>query len=97
MNSDKAPGLDGFSMAFFQACLDAFNANIMGVFREFHACSKFEKSLHATLIALVPKKYGAIDLEDFRLTSLVSGFYKIIAIVLANKLRMVVEKVISKP
>lgn len=97
MNSDKAPGLDGFSMAFFQACLDAFKANIMGVFRDFHACSKLEKSLKATLISLVSKKSGATDLKDFQPTSLVSGFYKIIAIVLANKLRMVVEKIISKP
>jgi hypothetical protein len=34
----------------------------------------------------------AIDLKDFRLVSLVSGVYKIIA----NRLRRVVEKIISK-
>jgi hypothetical protein len=39
----------------------------------------------------------AIDPKDFWPISLMSGVYKIIAKVLANKLRRVVEKVISKP
>jgi hypothetical protein len=41
----------------------------------------------------LPKKSGAVDLKDFRSISLVSGVYKIIAKVLANRLRKVVEKV----
>jgi hypothetical protein len=57
----------------------------------------FEKSLNATFIALIPKKTRAIDLKDFHPISLVSGVYKIIAKVLANRLKRVVEKIISKP
>jgi len=34
----------------------------MGVFQDFHAHSKFVKSLNATFIALIPKKSGALDL-----------------------------------
>jgi hypothetical protein len=48
----------------------------MRVFHEFHASSKFEKSLNATFIALILKKPGAIDVKDFRPISLVSGVYK---------------------
>jgi hypothetical protein len=44
---------------------------------------------------MIPKKSGALDLKDFRPITLVSGVYKIIAKVLANKIRMVMEKVIS--
>jgi hypothetical protein len=57
----------------------------------------FEKSLNATFIALIPKKTGAIDLKDFHPISLASGVYKIIAKVLANRLKRVVKKIISKP
>jgi hypothetical protein len=35
MNRDKAPGPDGFSMAFFQDCWDVIKSDIMGVFQDF--------------------------------------------------------------
>jgi len=38
-----------------------------------------------------------IDLTDFWIISLVSGIYKIIAKVLANRMSHVMEKIISKP
>jgi capsid portal protein len=97
MNRDKASGPDGFSLAFFQDCWDMIKTNIMEVFQDFHTHSKFVKSLNATFIALIPKKPGALKIKDFRHISLVSGVYKIIAKVLANRLKRVVEKVISKP
>jgi hypothetical protein len=43
------------------------------------------------------KKFGAIDIKDFQPISLVSGVYKITTKLLANMLKMVVEKIISKP
>jgi poly(3-hydroxyalkanoate) synthetase len=69
-------------MTFFQTCWDVIKTNIMGVFHDFHACNKFERSLNATFIALIPKESRAIDLKDFRPISLMSGVYKIIAKVL---------------
>jgi hypothetical protein len=96
MNGDKAPGPDGFSMAFFQACWDVMRVDIMKVFDEFHARGLFEKSLNASFISLIQKVPGANSIKDFRPISLVGGFYKIIAEVLANRLKSVLEKVISK-
>jgi hypothetical protein len=43
------------------------------------------------------KKFGAIDIKDFQPIRLVSGVYKITTKLLANMLKMVVEKIISKP
>lgn len=48
---DKAPGLDGFKMIFFQIFWD-----IMGTMQYFHEHQVFEKILNATFVALVPKK-----------------------------------------
>jgi len=97
MNRDKAPGPDGYHLAFFQDCWDVFKADIMGVFTDFHAHSKFVKSLNASFIALIPKSPGATDLANFRPISLVSGIYKIIAKVLANRMCRLLEKIISVP
>ena len=97
MNGDKAPGPDGFSLAFFQACWVILKADLMQVFHQFHEHGTFEKSINATFIALIPKKPGAMEMKDFRPISLISGVYKIVAKVLANRLKLVVGKVVSAP
>jgi hypothetical protein len=69
----------------------------MKVLLDFHAHSYFKKSLNASFITLIPKKAGAIDISDFRPISLLSGVYKIITKVLANRMSSIMEKIISKP
>ncbi|RVX11631.1 hypothetical protein CK203_015892 [Vitis vinifera] len=48
------------------------------------------------LFVLVPKKGGAENLKDFRPISLMESLYKLLAKVLANKIKKVMEKVILK-
>ena len=55
-NEDKALGLDGFIMGFFQKCWRVVESDVMAVFEEFHELCTFEKSLNATFLALIPKK-----------------------------------------
>jgi hypothetical protein len=86
-----------FFYSVLPSMLGGDQTDFMGALHDFHASSKFEKSLNATFIALNSKKPRAIDLKDFNPISLVCGVYKIIAIVLANRLRRVVEKIVSKP
>jgi hypothetical protein len=95
LNGNKAPGPDGFTMAFFQKCWDMLKIDIMDVFAEFHTRGKFEKSFNATFVSLIPKKTGAMDVRDFRPISLVGGIYKIISKVLANRFKSVLSKIIS--
>jgi hypothetical protein len=95
MNGNKAPGPDGFSMAFFQQCWGVLKKDIMAVFSEFHNSHQFERSLNATFISLIPKKADALEVKDFRPISLVGGVYKIISKVLANRLKSVLGKIIS--
>ena len=93
---DKAPGPDGFSMAFWQSSWEFVKEEVMGFCRDFHNHGRFVKSLNATFIVLIPKKRGAEDLRDFRPISLVGGLYKWLTKVLANRLKTVVGKVVSK-
>ena len=69
----------------------------MAVFHHFHVTGEFEKSLNATFIALIPKKDAAVEIKDFRPISLVGGGYKILAKVLASRLRLVLGEIISAP
>ena len=67
----------------------------MEMFKEFHEQSSFFKSLNTTFLVLIPKKEGAEYLGDFRPISLLGGLYKLLAKVLANRLKKVIGKVVS--
>jgi len=66
----------------------------MGLFSEFHSKGVFEKSLNATFICLIPKVGRANDINKFRPISLVGSVHKILAKVLASRLR-VVDKAVN--
>ncbi|KAL6314020.1 hypothetical protein AAG906_011754 [Vitis piasezkii] len=95
MNGDKAPGPDGFTMAFWQSSWEFVKEEILEMFKEFHEQGSFLKSLNNTFLVLIPKKGGADDLGDFRPISLLGGLYKLIAKVLANRLKRVLNKVVA--
>ena len=96
LEGDKASGPDGFSMAFYHHCWGIVERDGLAIFEEFYQHSKFEKSLNATFIALIPKKNGASNIRDFRPISLVGSVYKILAKVLANRLKEVLDQLISE-
>ncbi|RVX05564.1 hypothetical protein CK203_027269 [Vitis vinifera] len=68
---------------------------VIEVFEELHSQNAVFRSLNATFLVLISKKGGASDVQDFKPISLVGSLYKIIAKVLANKLKMVIGKVVS--
>ena len=91
---DKAPGPDGFFMAFYHHYWGVVERDVLAMFEEFYQHNKFEKSLNATFIALIPKKNGASNIRDFKTISLVGSVYKILAKALANRLKEVLDQLI---
>ncbi|KAL6320735.1 hypothetical protein AAG906_008735 [Vitis piasezkii] len=86
MNGDKAPGPDGFTVAFWQFCWEFVKEEIVDVFKEFYEDKSFAKSLNSTFLVLIPKKGGAEDLGDFRPISLLGGGRQILdASLIANE------------
>jgi hypothetical protein len=71
-------------------------ADLMRFMAEFHRNGKLMKGINATFITLIPKVDNPQRLNDFRTISLVGSLYKILAKVLANRLRLVIGKVISE-
>ncbi|WMV09007.1 hypothetical protein MTR67_002392 [Solanum verrucosum] len=93
---EKAPVPDGFPMSFYLAFWELIKEDILKTLQYFYEYQKFEKSLNATFIALIPKKVGASELQDFRPISLIGGIYKIVAKILAERLKKVVNNLVNK-
>ena len=68
----------------------------MVVFKDFFVSGKFVKNLNSTFIVMVPNKEGENDFKDFRPISLVGSLYKLIAKVLANRLKKVMSRLVNK-
>ena len=78
-----------------QNAWDFTKEEILDIFKEFHEHNSFVRSLNNTFMVLIPKKSGAEDLGAFRPISLLGGLYKLLAKVLANRLKKVIGKVVS--
>jgi hypothetical protein len=94
LQGDKTLGSDGFTMAFFQKCWSVIEADVVGFFDEVYYHCKFERSLNASFIVLIPKKQNASNIRDFRPISLIGSIYKLLAKVPANRLKGVLDKLI---
>ncbi|GAU36154.1 hypothetical protein TSUD_275130 [Trifolium subterraneum] len=95
-DSYKSPGPDGVNFGFIKYFWPELQTDIWRFISEFHRNCKLTKGLNATFIALIPKVDSPQRLNDFRPISLVGCLYKILAKVLANRLRLVIGSVISE-
>ena len=55
LNSEKAPGPDGFPIAFWFFSWDFVKNEVLGFFKEFHEQGRFVKQINATFLVLIPK------------------------------------------
>lgn len=93
--TDKSPGPDGFSMTMFQNCWSEVKGDIMKVMEELFQNGIINAVTNETYICLIPKKSESTKVGDFRPISLITSLYKIVAKVLASKLREVLQDTIS--
>lgn len=64
--------------------------------QDFHTSETLEKSINATFIALVPNEVRAVELTDFTPISLEGGVYKIIAKILAERVKKVIHRLVDR-
>lgn len=63
--------------------------------QEFWSSTKLPHGSNIAFVALIPKKDFPDDFNDYRSMSMVGGLYKIISKILARRLQMVIDTVIS--
>ncbi|GLU16530.1 hypothetical protein SLE2022_329610 [Rubroshorea leprosula] len=91
----KAPGPDGYNFSFIKYAWGCMKEDFLRFFEEFHQNGRLVKGLNSSFLTLIPKKMNPMELKDFRPISLVGCVYKLLAKVLANRLRVVMPEIIS--
>ena len=91
----KCPSPNGITFGFIKDFWDILRDDVMRFIGEFHRKGRLTKGINSTFIALIPKVESPQRLNDLRPISLVGNMYKILAKVLANRLRSVFGSVIS--
>ena len=90
MPPDKAPGPDRFTGRFYAVCWPIIRDDFMAAMSCFYAGDvRGMAVINKSLVTLLSKKDGALDLGDFRPINLVHGAVKIFEKVLSS--RLVVE------
>lgn len=95
MHPDKSPGPDGLSPAVFQIYWEVVGNDVVLFCQNFLSSGLLPPNVNDTHIVLIPKLLSLEITSDFRHVSLCNVIYRILAKVLANRLRGLLNSVIS--
>uniref|UniRef100_A0A251V012 Putative RNA-directed DNA polymerase, eukaryota n=1 Tax=Helianthus annuus TaxID=4232 RepID=A0A251V012_HELAN len=93
--ADKAPGPDGFNFKFLKRFWRFFECDFRNIMNHFHATGEISKESSSSFITLIPKVLDPTDLKEYRPINLIGVISKVISKILANRLKLVVGKVVS--
>ncbi|XP_047978592.1 uncharacterized protein LOC125220464 [Salvia hispanica] len=96
MHPDKAPGPDGMNPSFFQTFWHIIGRDVVESCVQILNSESLPRDLNDTFVTLIPKKGRLETIGDFRPITLYNVLYKIISKVLANRLKRIFDKVVSK-
>lgn len=96
MGPNKASGLDGFTAGFYQIHSDLLGPRISNAVLDFLNGGGLPDEINQTTIVLIPKCSNPQQMKQFRPISLCNVIYKICSKVLANRLRPILDEVISE-
>ena len=91
----KAPGPDGFPARFFQRYWEVVKDDVVAAVQGFFRDGYLPPGVNDTAIVLIPKGSDSVELKDFRPISLCNVIYKVISKCLVNRLRPILDSIIS--
>lgn len=95
MNSNGAPGPDGFGGSFYHKHWDIIGEDVFNSVHQFFSQGWILPNLNSNLVVLIPKFPGADTIENYRPIALANFQFKIIIKVLADRLATIVPKILS--
>lgn len=96
MHPDKASRPDGLNPAFYQHFWESVGKDVFECCKSWLANCSFPADFNHTNLVLIPKKTGASNMKDFRPIALCNVLYKFLPKVLANRLKVLLLKLISE-
>ncbi|CAN0905267.1 Transposon TX1 uncharacterized 149 kDa protein [Linum grandiflorum] len=96
MDADKAPGPDGLNPGFYQHFWHLIGDDVFTDACRWLEEGFFPEEIKDTNIILLPKVESPKGMKDLRPISLCSVLYRLVAKVLANRMRRVMPKLISE-
>ncbi|KAA0040038.1 LINE-1 retrotransposable element ORF2 protein [Cucumis melo var. makuwa] len=95
-SNNKSPGPDGFTMEFYKSTWSDLKEEILNIFRDFHSNCIINKAVNITNIALIAKKEKCAESADYRPISLTTSIYKLIAKVIAERLKETLPSTVAE-
>ncbi|PKU63676.1 Putative ribonuclease H protein [Dendrobium catenatum] len=90
-----SPGPDGFTYDFYKKSWVLLGPKICKAVRSFFITGFMPRATKATAITLIPKNQHASHIADYRPISLCNVFYKVVAKLIANRLKLVLPFIIQ--
>lgn len=95
MHPNKSPGPGGMSPGFFQNYWKVVGTNLIKLTQQFFSTGTFDQEITDTNIILILKKHDPTSMADLRPISLWNVIYKVVSKVLANRLKCILDHIVS--
>lgn len=94
-NPNKLPGPDGFNAHFFKVCWPIRGEDVVLAISDFFKHGMLLKQVKNSFITLIPKFVNPCKAADYRPISLTNELNKIIAHILAARVKPLVDRIIN--